>query len=372
MTKNPILNVGIDGRVLQGNRSGVGRYVFELCQALEDWLPEARFFIYSQQPIEMPIQSDRWISRVDPLRWAKALKPILWLKVRAGALCAQDPLQVFWGTASFLPSLAPQVRTVVTIHDLVFRLAPETMALGNLWANRLFFQSDLRRADVVLANSAGTAARVRQQYGRSTQAIVRPAINAAFSPRSELEVQSCLQQYQIRQPYFLAVATWNPRKNLERLIEAFLLAQADCFPNHCLVIAGERGWKDQAVSSLLQGETGQKVMGLGFVPEPDLPSLYSGATALVYPSLYEGFGIPVVEALACGTPVIASDIPEIREAGGAHPIYIKPTVAGIVQGFQVLAQQRPTQPAVAAASWHENAKGLALALRGELDQKELE
>ncbi|HHX40968.1 MAG TPA: glycosyltransferase family 4 protein, partial [Armatimonadetes bacterium] len=140
VVSNRPLRIGIDGRALQGQRSGVGRYVWELCRGLDRLLPNARFFIYSHLPLEMPVTAGRWQLRLDSHPLAPRMKAIAWLKLRAGALCRQDALDLFWGTCSFLPSLPRGVRTVVTVHDLNYRLVPETMERSHQIAYALFFR----------------------------------------------------------------------------------------------------------------------------------------------------------------------------------------------------------------------------------------
>jgi glycosyltransferase involved in cell wall biosynthesis len=361
--------IGIDGRTLQGNLSGVGRYVFELCKELDRLIPDAIFFVYSQTPIKMPIESDRWIPRVDKFFVSKYMKPILWLKLRCGHLCKQDELDVFWGTANFLPRLRSGVKTVITIHDLVFQLHPKTMPLGNLWAHYLFFTNDLHRANIRLSNSEGTAQRLREYFNYDADKIVMPAISKIFYPRSSLEVKQCLDKYNVNSRYILAVATWNPRKNIEVLIQAFFLLKSQGhLQKHQLILVGQRGWKDSKIADLIHQDQNNSVVPLGFVPEELMPCLYTGADVFVYPSIYEGFGIPVIEAIACGTTVITSDIPEIREAGGSVPIYVQPTLQGIQQGlleFAKLDVHANTNKQTILASldtWEESAKVLASAL----------
>ena len=124
------MRVGIDGRSLQGfvqgSRTGVGRYVYELCRELDHLLPEAHFFVYSATPIEMPVVSPRWTLRLDSAPFAGYLKSVIWLKYRCPHLCQVDNLDVFWGAATFLPKLSKSVRTVMTVYDLTFKIVPDT------------------------------------------------------------------------------------------------------------------------------------------------------------------------------------------------------------------------------------------------------
>lgn len=352
--------IGIDGRALQGSRTGVGRYVYELCRELDRLLPNAIFFVYSLVPIEMPIRSERWVLRLDKSSLAKYMKPILWLKYRCGLLCKSDNLDVFWGAATFLPKLPRSVRTVVTVYDLNFKLVPETMSITHRWAFRLFFKSDVLHANLVTAISRASSDRLLGLFGRAADAIVYPAIDASFNPQSEKRVQEILSRHRISRPYLLAVATWEPRKNLELLIRTVLdMKKQGLLTEHKLVLVGGRGWKDQRLAAILADS--DSIVPLGYVPDDHLAPLYSGADVFIFPSIYEGFGMPVAEASACGTKVVASDIPEIREAGGVGITYVTPSADGLRQGIldglsrsKELGRTQRTFP-----TWLESARILA-------------
>ncbi len=317
------MKIGIDGRALQGSRTGVGRYVFELCKELDRQLPEALFYVYSNIPLEMPVSSGRWILRIDPFPWVARMKSLIWLKMRCGVLCREDDLDVFWGAATFLPNLPRSVRTIITSYDLNFLFAPDTMSLTHRWAFKLFFKRDLERADSVLAISQGTSDRLGKFYGRAADGIVYPSVGVSFKPQSEVTILETLSQLGLSRPYILAVATWEPRKNLELLMGAFINIKKKGFlEEYKLVLAGGRGWKDERLATFLAGNN--DVIPIGFVPDQHLAPLYSGAAIFIFPSIYEGFGMPVLEARACGTKVITTDSPELREAGGRDAIYIFP------------------------------------------------
>jgi glycosyltransferase involved in cell wall biosynthesis len=137
-------------------------------------------------------------------------------------------------------------------------------------------------------------------------------------------------------------------------------------PKHRLILVGERGWRDGKLAGIVRAAADHGVMALGRVPDGDLPALYSGCDAFIFPSIYEGFGIPVLEARACGARVVATDTPEIREAGGDGTTYITPTPEGLRSGIlhALSGQKRQTMPTLCWPTWEESATTLAGVLRG--------
>jgi glycosyltransferase involved in cell wall biosynthesis len=293
----------------------------------------------------------------------RRLPKAFWLALRSGLVSREDKLDVFWGTTGLLPLAWLRARTVLTVHDIVHRIAPETMSRRALWTTRLFFSASLAKADAITANSLGTAARLKSVFGYSVAAIVNPAVSETFRPRGESEIRAAFARHKIYKPYLLSVATREPRKNLLLLVDTFVRMQAEhLIPDHKLVLVGDRGWKDKSImSSIERGNT--SIVDLGYVSDEELAALYSGADAFVFPSKYEGFGMPVLEARACGTPVITTDIPELREAGGEHTVYVSPTIDGVRQGILSVLKLQARRPLNCRMwSWDESAAGLAAIL----------
>jgi glycosyltransferase involved in cell wall biosynthesis len=256
---------------------------------------------------------------------------------------------------------------LLTVHDLATLLVPGTTAWRSLYGDRLLFNKSLAEANAICTNSRGTAKRLRDLLGYRTDAVVRPAVSAHFSPQAECEIERILGTYGITPPYVLCVGTWEPRKNLELLVKTFLGMKADgLIRDHKLVLVGGRGWKDMRLAGLVKKAERAEVLALGYVPDSHLPALYSGAQVFVYPSIYEGFGIPVLEARACGAPVVTTDIPELHEAGGEQCIYIPPTQEGIRLGILTAIDKRvpAAQRTFVRPSWSESARLMASVLRG--------
>lgn len=356
------LRIGVDGRRLGPRPKGIGRYISELCKALDRILPEALFFLYTPKQIDVPLFSPRWAARVDRSPLGR-LSSNLWLTFGTGVLARRDKLDCFWSGSGLLPLVGLRAPGVLTVHDLVHRIAPATMDSKALLATRLFFGQSVARAEAVVTNSLATSKRLSEHFGRMAAAVVQPGLSEVFAPKPDQEVERVLQTYGLRKPYLLGVATWEPRKGLDLLVRAFVGMRASALlGDYKLVLAGEHGWKDGSIRDLVSRNR-DSVVSLGFVEDTALAALYQAAEVFVFPSQYEGFGMPVLEARACGAAVVTSDIPELREAGGEHSTYVEPTEEGIRKGIvSALGRKRVENCDWRHWSWEKSAKILARVL----------
>ncbi len=318
------MRIGIDARGLQeysrgGYKAGVGRYIFEICKVLDEELPEAIFILYSQKKIELPIDSPRWINKSSSNLLCRLIKPVIWLKFVCPIICRKDKLDIFWGAATFLPILPKKVKKILTVYDLVHKVMPKSMTYAHRMSFNLFFRSDLEIADCIVSISKGTANKLEFYYGITVNEVIYPAADNIFNKKNKKEINHVLDKYKINSEYFLFVGTKEPRKNIKALIKCYL----DYYfyyrsKNIKLVIAGGSGWGKSLIDEDIKKCDG--IIILGYIDDEDLPYLYSGANIFIYPSIYEGYGIPIVEALKCGTKVVCTDIEEHREAAFGNNI----------------------------------------------------
>ena len=211
-------------------------------------------------------------------------------------------------------------KLTATIHDLTCFLMPELHPRANLAAERSF-AAIARRADALIAVSESTkndAVRVLGLQPEKITVIHSGIPHAYFSPEPEM-IDAVRKRYVLRKPYALFVGTIEPRKNVDLLLDAFESLPASIREHYQLVIAGPPGWRSHHTMKRLR-----HVHYLGYVPEAVLPALTAGATVFVYPSLYEGFGFPVVQAMAAGTPVITSNVSSLPEVAGDAALLFDP------------------------------------------------
>ncbi|HXF81971.1 MAG TPA: glycosyltransferase family 1 protein [bacterium] len=283
------------------------------------------FILLTSRPITFAPPGPNW--RVRRFRGPKGTNGLPWLQLYGPWLLRRERIDVFWGP-HFLVPLLTSVPALVTVHDLVYRFFPQTMERYNYLAFRTQFAPSLQRARHITTVSRTTADDLQQTMGvaPSKVTVVYPGVAKPFYPRDPEEAaRRVAAAFGLRSRYLLAVSTLEPRKNLPTLLRAFA-ALPEALRRTCpLVVAGYRGWKStETLAAAAALERNGSVRLLGYVSDADLPWLYAGATALVFPSRYEGFGLPVVEAMACGIPAVISDIPVLREVAGDAAVFVPP------------------------------------------------
>jgi glycosyltransferase involved in cell wall biosynthesis len=292
--------------------SGVGRYVHSLVRALAELAARGE-----APPFELGVRfAKRSGRRFLPEPRARLVDDRLdWLLLRDVGL--------FHGLdARITPSRRPA--RVATLHDL-FSLERDDLADAGFRAKK---QADYRRladeADRVICVSAATEATFLAQFpqARGRTVVVHHGVDPRFRRPSDAELQATRARLGLARPYLLFVGLLSTRKNLLALIDAFAALSARTKGEGLeLVLAGAPSHGFEPIAAALERHPARdRIRRLGFVADADLPSLYAGAELLVFPSLSEGFGLPVLEAFACGTPVVASDVPALREIGGQELI----------------------------------------------------
>ena len=225
------------------------------------------------------------------------------------------------------------VPTVLTIHDLIPQLLPEHHKPLNRWYLNWTMPLYCRRADHIIAVSEATRRDLLATYRLSPEkvTVIHEAASPRFRPQTESAHERIRGMYGLPEEYLLYVGTIEPRKNLERLLEAWtpLRQSGECPP---LVIVGKRGWlSDSFYAALEASPVREDIVLTGYVQDADLPVIYSAATAFVWPSLYEGFGLPPLEAMACGTSVVCADASSMPEVVGDAALLFDPQDAASLQ-----------------------------------------
>jgi glycosyltransferase involved in cell wall biosynthesis len=314
-----MLHIAFDAsRISVRERTGTERYSYELLAALARIDRHNRYWLYTNGlPAVLP-----------PLGPNMALRslamPRLWTHLALGPATALKRPDVLFVPAHVIPLIHPR-RCVVTIHDLGYLAFPQAHTRRRRLELDLTTRWSIRAAQQVIAISGATRDALVQHYEADPAKItvVYHGLSSSFRPASAEAIGQMRERYGLSERYFAYVGTLQPRKNLERLIEAFAqLADHELQ----LVIAGKQGWLSEAIHQKVQAlGAGGRVRMIGYVPDAELPALLSGALAFTFPSLYEGFGLPVLEAMACGTPVLTSTTSSLPEVAGAAALLVDPT-----------------------------------------------
>ena len=247
-------------------------------------------------------------------------------------------------------------KKLLTVHDLAFMRYPQAAMPSLHHYLNVVVPRSINGADHLIADSRNTALDLESTwpYLEGRISVVQGAVDhSVFRRVSDQEVLlAARRKYAIGDgPYLFALSTLEPRKNYPRLIRAFHAARRDSGLPHRLVIGGKKGWLfDEIFATVRELGMEHEVHFLGFVDDADLPALYSGAEFFVYPSLYEGFGLPIIEASACGAPVLTSDNSCLPEAGGDGALYVDAaSVESIADGITRLATRPELRARLAAA-----------------------
>jgi glycosyltransferase involved in cell wall biosynthesis len=323
------VRIGIDYTSAAFQRAGIGRYTRGIVDALAALGTEHSYVLVvagSGGPGESgtarqgpPITADNFTIRRLPL--SRRLWTVLWhrLRVPLPVDLLMGPVDVFHAPDYVLPPLR-QGKRVVTIHDLSFLRYPEGAEPRLATYLSRSVPRSVGEADLVVADSENTRQDVIELLGAPPDRVevVYPGVGRAFRVIEDRPVlEQVAQAYGIHWPFILSVGTLEPRKNLGTLLDAYALLRRGGPLDHKLVIAGGKGWLYDGVFSHVE-ELALKddALFLDYVPEEDLPALYNLSDLLVFPSLYEGFGLPPLEAMACGTPVVTSDSSSLPEVVG--------------------------------------------------------
>ena len=322
------MRIGVDVRPLSRPRAGISRVVFNTILELQRIDQQNTYFLYCDREFELPFHSERWRKRIHSR--FRFLPGTLWLQTEGKSMILRDKLDVFWGTAHVLPlGLPSEIARVVTIHDLVWRFYPATMGAFSRCMHRVFVERSIQQANKVISVSESTARDLQRilNVPEAKIEVIHHGVGPAYKPHDpSAAAEYVASKYGVSKDYVLTVGTVEPRKNLVTLVEAMKILRDRGEHSLQLLVVGGTGWKNAKIYKSVQhsGLTESDIRFLGFVPEEDLPVLYLGACIFLFPSLYEGFGLPLVEAMACGVPVVASNTSSIPEVVQDAALLVSP------------------------------------------------
>lgn len=325
--------IGFDAsRSFTAARTGTETYSYQLLQELVQVDRENHYRLY----LRTKPKSAELKNIVASVEQRLIKFPKLWTQVGLAFEVLENPPDVLFIPAHTLPVIhRPSLKSIVTIHDLGAEYLPQYHQFPQkLYLNRST-EYAVGHATHLIAVSQATKDDLIRRFRADPHKItvVHEAYDReSFELQTPARIEAVTKKFGLMRPYFLFVGTIQPRKNLERLIEAFSMARATWHVARGqkpeLVLVGKRGWLSESIYAAPKKHgVVDAVQFIDYVEKKDLPALYSGAEAFVFPSLFEGFGIPLLEAMACGAPVITSSVSSMPEVAGDAALYINPNSA---------------------------------------------
>jgi glycosyltransferase involved in cell wall biosynthesis len=343
------MKIAIDGRTIVRNKTGVGAYADRLVRALIESDTRNEYHLFLVEPNESISASN--LTKILIPGMNRAGRNRLWENFLAPSYLHDHGIDIYFSPAYALP-LLPRLRAIarvlplparvksicnadgrvkyiVTIHDLIGHVYPEYFTKKmRLW-QRLFIDNAVRMADCIMLDSMATLNDLKKFYpstDTSKTHVVYPDLDARFGPVNDVDALARVRtKYSLPEKFVLYVGTVEPRKNVGGLAQGYALI-AESLRRECpLIIAGGLGWyADDILKEIASLNAGGDIRRIGYVDDADLPALFNCAHVFAFPSHYEGFGYPPLEAMACGVPVISSDRSSLPEAVGDAALIVDP------------------------------------------------
>ncbi len=333
------MKIGIDCRTIlnpkRGERAGVGHYSYYLVKnllAIDKKNEYVLFFDYRFQNVNEFRQKNVTI-RFFPFSQYKKFLPFSYSHMLIAAFLARERLDLYHSPANVIP-YSYRGQSIVTVHDLAIYKHPEWFPRGQKFSISILVPRSMKRARKIIAVSQATKKDVMRTFKIPADKIkvVYEGVNREDASMTGPAIRA---KYGIKNNYLLYVGTLEPRKNLRALISAYgyLINRNPGYKKYGLVLAGHRGWKSSRIFDKIKKlKLTEQVKYLDYVPHPDKQALIQNATVFVFPSLFEGFGLPVLEAMSLGTPVITSSVSSIPEVAGTAAQLINPRSEKLLTG----------------------------------------
>jgi glycosyltransferase involved in cell wall biosynthesis len=323
------MRIGIDARSVLKQRTGVGNYTYNIAKNLSRIDKENRYVLFysHHKNVRSAIpQFDNPNFETRYFRIPNKLLNLMWGTFRMPKIDWLVGEVDLYHSPNYNLNILSRGKSVITIHDLNFLALREHSIYTAKWYYAYKIKNYAHQADDIIVVSENTKREVLKylEVPEGKVHVIYNGYSPAFRPLEESEnTRKVLEKYRIKGDYILFVGTLEPRKNIEGIIRAYHQSRAK--DDYLLVLAGGRGWKYKSVFGLLEElKLKNRVVFTWYVPESDLPALYNQSSLFVYPSFYEGFGIPPLEAMACGLPVIVSNTTSMPEVVGDAGLYVEP------------------------------------------------
>lgn len=319
------MTIGVDAGCLSVSderlKVGVYQLGFNLLSNLSKLDRVNKYLLYSFSSISQDI-----LSCFGPNIESRILRPKrFWLTARLSLEFFLKKPDIFLGLGQALPFFHP-LKSIIFVYDLAFEYYPNCYP-GSFSKLSRQTKYAVHHSDKIVAISNSTRDDLIKLYDINEEKIevVYPGVDSIFKPQTFKKVSKIKEKYNITRPYFLFIGSLKPIKNIPKIIEGFYKFLEQTRRSYQLILAGSDFWLDKGIPRRIkQLKLGKEILNLGYLEREELPIIYSGAIAFISPSLYEGFGIPLLEAMSCGTPIITSDVGSMPEVTGDAALLINP------------------------------------------------
>jgi glycosyltransferase involved in cell wall biosynthesis len=315
-------NIGLDARLYDPAGTGISSYTRRLILELAKRDPHTQFYLFTRDELKEAVPPHLHPVTI-PIR-----QRFVWSNHGLPPALKHNKIALYHATANFDAPLFSEIPLAVTLHDLIPLQRPEYVSWKHRLISRIQARFLCRKAIHVFCDSEYTRQEFLSCYSadpaKTSVAYLAPA--EEFTPvQDEEKLKTVLAKYQLEKGYLFCLGAVEPRKNLHRLIAAYNLLRDSQKTARPLVITGPPLWKAEGLTKAINRSPWAKdIKFTGFIPQEDLPCLYSGANLFAFPSLYEGFGLPVLEAMACGVPVVTSQTTSLPEIAGDAACLVNP------------------------------------------------
>ena len=326
------MRIGIDATSVPPQPAGAGVYAIELVRAMTELDAHDGYAVFTRGPWFDDAAAGKKHWRVEYVEAPTRLKRLLWEQTALPGDARRLGLEVLHSTHHTLPLRKMAAKRVVTIHDVTFFRMPERYPPPRRYYFQAITRAAAKVADAIIVPSQSVRADLIHALdvdGDKVHVVYEAAADR-FRPIDATSALDAARRYGLDRPYVLSVGSLEPGKNRRRLIEAMHELRTGGI-DFDLAIAGQRAWDyERDIDAVRELSMGDRVRFLGYVPDGDLPALYSAASVFAFPSLHEGFGLPVLEAMACGTPVVTSNVSATAEVAGDAALLVDPLDTGAI------------------------------------------
>jgi glycosyltransferase involved in cell wall biosynthesis len=314
------MRIAIDIKSLRSGNAGIARYLRELISQLQKQDSQNEYLLFSPSAVDLSLVNPLWSIVITN----SSLPGVAWQQFQLPKFITKSECDIFWGPEGTSPIfLDKKVAVVSTIHDLTFKRLPQTMSFSNKLILSLLTKATLIRSNSIIAISKFITNELSIFY----KEIVSGKVTTIYNGHPDIDI-SDLPKTVKREPFFLFAGSQEPRKNLIKLIDSFEILKEKYNLTPELIIVGPKGWKNRDLFKAYEkSSVKSQIKFEGFVTEERLQQLYRACSAVIFPSLYEGFGLPVVESLLYKTPLLTSQGSVMEEIAGENGLYFNPKSA---------------------------------------------